>query len=138
MRNSNFLEKRVQFLADNIGRLFSSEKISDFLKSQHVKIAPGVIQNYTEYLRNAFIIHEVNRFDMIGKRIFESGNKFYFENTDIRNVITGYNVRDLGKLLENVVYNHLLFLGFKIKVGRINTQEIDFICTRVEKCSTCR
>jgi len=130
LRNSNFLEKLVLFLADNIGSLFSAKKISDFLKSQQTNIAPNQIQTYTRYLVNAYIIHEVDRYDIIGKRIFETGNKFYFENTGIRNAIIGYRPQDLGKLLENVVYNHLLYLGYKIKVGTIHTKEIDFIGER--------
>jgi len=130
LRNNNFLEKLVLFLADNIGSLFSAKKISDFLKSQQTKIAPNQIQTYTRYLVNAYIIHEVDRYDIIGKRIFETGSKFYFENTGIRNAIIGYRPQDLGKLLENVVYNHLLYLGYKIKVGTMNTKEIDFIGER--------
>ncbi|RDC56097.1 ATP-binding protein [Pedobacter chinensis] len=130
LRNSNFLEKLVLFLADNIGSLFSAKKISDFLKSQQTKIAPNQIQTYTKYLVNAYVIHEVDRYDIIGKRIFETGSKFYFENTGIRNAIIGYKPQDLGKLLENVVYNHLLYLGYKIKVGTMNTKEIDFIAER--------
>lgn len=130
LRNSNFLEKLILFLADNIGSLFSAKKISDFLKSQQTNIAPNQIQTYTRYLVNAYIIHEVDRYDIVGKRIFETGSKFYFENTGIRNAIIGYRPQDLGKLLENVVYNHLLYLGYKLKVGTMNTKEIDFIGER--------
>lgn len=130
LRNSNFLEKLVQFLADNIGSLFSAKKISDFLKSQHANLAPNQIQQYAGYLTNAYIIHEVSRYDVVGKRIFEIGSKFYFENTGIRNAIIGYRIKDMGKLLENVVYNHLLHLGYEIKVGVLNAQEIDFIAER--------
>lgn len=130
LRNSQFLEKLIIFLADNVGSLFSAKKISDFLKSQNTRIAPNQIQQLSAYLANAYIIHEVNRYDIAGKRIFEIGNKFYFENTGIRNVITGYSLKDRGKLLENIVYNHLLYLGYEIKVGVMNAQEIDFVCER--------
>lgn len=131
LRNSNFLEKLVQFLADNIGSLFSAKKISDFLKSQQANLAPNQIQQYAGYLTSAYIIHEVGRYDVVGKKIFEIGSKFYFENTGIRNAIIGYRVGDLAKLLENVVYNHLLYLGYEVKVGVWNAQEIDFIAERV-------
>ena len=100
------------------------------MKSQNTRIAPNQIQQLSTYLANAYIIHEVSRYDIVGKRIFEIGNKFYFENTGIRNVITGYLLKDKGKLLENVVYNHLLFLGYDVKVGVVNAQEIDFVCQR--------
>ena len=130
LRNSNFLEKLVVFIADHIGSLFSAKRISDFLKSQQTNIAPNQIQLYTSYLTSAFIIHEVNRYDVLGKRIFEIGSKFYFENTGIRNAIMGYHVKDRAKLLENVVYNQLLYLGYNVKVGILNAQEIDFVCER--------
>lgn len=133
LRNSNFLEKLVQFLADNIGSLFSAKKISDFLKSQKTSMPPNLIQQYTTYLNNAYIIHEVNRYDITGKRIFEIGSKFYFENTGIRNAILGYKINDRAKLLENVVYNHLLYIGYSIKIGMLSMQEIDFIAERNEE-----
>lgn len=130
IRSTHFLEKLVQFLADNIGSLFSAKKIGDFLKSQNIRIAPNQVQQLSAYLTNAYIIHEVSRYDIAGRRIFEIGHKFYFENTGIRNVITGYSLKDRGKLLENVVYNHLVYSGYDVKVGAMNAQEIDFVCER--------
>src|SRR5882757_47909 len=99
LRNNQFLEKLIAFLADNIGSLFSGKRISDFLKSQHTNMPPNQIQQYCIHLTNAFIINEVSRYDIVGRRIFEIGSKYYFENTGIRNVITGYNLKDRGKLL---------------------------------------
>lgn len=130
LRNTNFLEKLVLFIADNIGSLFSAKKISDFLKSQKVNISPNQIQNYTKYLSNAFIIHAVRRYDIIGKRIFEIGDKYFFENIGLRNAIIGYKTNDIAKILENIVYNHLLYCGYDVMVGTINNQEIDFICEK--------
>jgi uncharacterized protein len=130
LRNSQFLEKLIEFLAGNIGSLFSAKRISDFLKSQHTNIPANQIQQYCDHLANAFIVHEVSRYDIVGRRIFEIGSKFYFENTGIRNVITGYQLKDRGKLLENIVYNHLLYLGYDVKVGSFHALEIDFVCDR--------
>jgi uncharacterized protein len=127
LRNNHLLERLVLFLADNIGSLFSANSISDFLRSQQIRGAHNQIQQFSEYLANAFIIHQLNRYDIVGKRIFETGSKFYFENTGIRNAIRGYSVKDRGKLLENLVCNHLLYLGFELKVGTRNNYEIDFI-----------
>ena len=73
IRNGLFLEQLTQFLADNIGNLFSAKKISDFLKSQKINISNIQVQNYAEYLNNAFLIHKVNRYDIERKRIFEIG-----------------------------------------------------------------
>lgn len=127
LRNTLFLEKLIQFLSENIGNLFSAKNISDYLKSQHTTISVNQIQSYTEYLNNAFLIHRVKRYDLIGKRVFEIGEKYYFENMGIRNIVVGYRITDKAKILENLVYNHLLYKGYDIKVGYYGDKEIDFI-----------
>ena len=127
LRNTLFLEKLIQFLSENIGNLFSAKNISDYLKSQHTTISVNQIQSYTEYLNNAFLIHRVERYDLIGKRVFEIGEKYYFENMGIRNIVIGYRITDKAKILENLVYNHLLYKGYDIKVGYYGDKEIDLI-----------
>ena len=127
LRNTLFLEKLIQFLSENIGNLFSAKNISDYLKSQHTAISVNQIQSYTEYLNNAFLIHRVERYDLIGKRVFEIGGKYYFENMGIRNIVIGYRITDKAKILENLVYNHLLYKGYDIKVGYYGDKEIDFV-----------
>ena len=127
LRNIDFLEKLIRFLAENIGSLFSAKNISDYLKSQHTAISVTQIQNYTHYLSNAFLIHRVERYDLVGKRVFEIGEKYYFENLGIRNIVIGYRITDRAKLLENLVYNHLLYLGYEVRIGYIGDKEIDFI-----------
>lgn len=127
LRNIDFLEKLIRFLAENIGSLFSAKNISDYLKSQHTAISVTQIQNYTHYLNNAFLIHRVERYDLVGKRVFEIGEKYYFENLGIRNIVIGYRITDRAKLLENLVYNHLLYLGYEVRIGYIGDKEIDFI-----------
>ena len=130
IRKTSLLEKLVIFLADNTGSLFSAKKISDFLKSQHIKIAPNQVQQYIFYLVSSFIIHEVKRFDIKGKKIFEINDKYYFENLGIRNAIWGYRLQDRGKIMENMVYNHLIFLNYEVKVGKLSNKEIDFIAEK--------
>jgi predicted AAA+ superfamily ATPase len=130
LRNVDFLERLIEYLAENIGNLFSAKKVSDFLKLQQVKISVSQIQNYLQYLANAFLIHRVERYDLVGKRMFEIGEKDYFENLGLRNNIIGYRINDEGKLLENLVYNHLLFLGYQAKVGFLQQKEIDFVAER--------
>ena len=127
LRNTLFLEKLIQFLSENIGNLFSAKNISDYLKSQHTAISVNQIQSYTEYLNNAFLIHRVERYDLIGKRVFEIGEKYSFENMGIRNIVIGYRITDKAKILENLVYNHLLYKGYDIKVGYYGDKEIDFV-----------
>lgn len=130
VRNTTFLEQLVLFLADNTGSLFSAKKISDFLKSQKINIAPNQVQVYIQHLVNAFIIHKVPRYDILGKRIFEIGEKYYFENLGIRNGIWGYRLEDRAKIVENAVYNHLLFKGYSVTVGNVGDKEIDFIAEK--------
>ncbi|NQW75236.1 MAG: ATP-binding protein [Cytophagales bacterium] len=130
IRNIPFLEQLVLFLASNTGSIFSSKKISDFLKSQGINIAPNQVQIYISYLTNAFIIRSVARFDIIGKRLFEVGEKYYFENLGIRNALWGYRLEDQGKILENAVYNHLAYCGYKISIGMLGAKEIDFIAEK--------
>jgi hypothetical protein len=130
VRNVSFLEQLVLFLASNTGSIFSAKKISDFLKSQRINIAPNQVQIYNRYLVNAFIIQAVSRYDIIGKRIFEIGEKYYFENLGIRNALWGYRLEDRGKIIENAVYNHLAYCGYKISIGMLGDKEIDFIAEK--------
>ena len=130
IRNTAFLENLVLFLADNIGQLFSAKKISDYLKSQKINIATSQIISYLTHLSNAFLIHKVGRFDIAGKKIFEIGEKFYFEDIGLRNAIYNYKQSDIGKLIENAVYNHLIFYDYEVKVGQVGQYEIDFVGKR--------
>jgi len=130
IRNVLFLEQLVLFLASNTGSLFSAKKISDFLKSQRINMASNQVQTYSDYLVHAFLIHRVSRYDLIGKRIFETGEKYYFENLGIRHALWGYRLEDRGKIMENVVYNHLLFRGYEVQVGNLGSLEIDFVAQR--------
>ncbi|WP_239060609.1 ATP-binding protein [Bacteroides sp. 519] len=130
IRNTAFLEQLIRFLANNIGSLFSSNSISDFLKSQKVNISPNQVSEYADSLAEAFVVHRIGRYDIVGKKLFERGEKYFFENMGIRNAVAGYKPQDRAKRLENVVCNHLLFCGYDVKVGTLSPEEIDFVCTR--------
>ena len=130
IRNTIFLEQLIRFLADNTGSLFSSKSISDFLKSQNVKLASNQVSEYADYLAEAFVVHRIGRYDVIGKRFFEIGEKYFFENMGIRNAVAGYKIQDRAKRIENVVCNHLIYCGYEVKVGTMMSEEIDFVCTR--------
>ena len=130
IRNTLFLENLVKFLADNVGSLFSAKNISDYLKSQFSTLSVNQIQAYAGYLCNAFMLHNVKRYDLAGKRMFEVGEKYYFEDLGIRNVLVGYRSKDKGKILENLIFKHLKYLGYDIKVGNMNGQEIDFVAEK--------
>lgn len=130
IRNTIFLEQLIKFLASNVGSLFSSKSISDFLKNQKVQISPNQVNEYAMALADAFVVHRIGRYDIVGKRLFERGEKYYYENLGIRNAIAGYKRQDRAQRLENVVCNHLFYCGYDVKVGTIATEEIDFVCTR--------
>jgi len=130
LRSTVFLEQLVAFLASNTGSIFSAKKISDFLKSQRVNIAPNQVQLYIQHLASAFLIHQTKRYDITGKRLFEVGEKYYFENLGIRNALWGYRLEDRGKILENAVHNHLLVSGYIVEVGILDNNEIDFIAQK--------
>ncbi len=130
IRNTAFLEQLIRFLANNIGSLFSSNSISDFLKNQKVNISPNQVSEYANSLAEAFIVHRIGRYDIVGKKLFERGDKYFFENMGIHNAVAGYKPQDRAKRLENVVCNHLLFCGYDVKVGTLSPEEIDFVCTR--------
>jgi len=143
LRNPQFLEQLTQFLADNIGNLFSSKKIADFLKSQKIATSVTQVQNYADYLANAFLIHKVPRYDIAGKRIFEIGEKYYFEDLGLRNVRLNFRQTEHTHLMENLIYNELRMRGYSVDVGQVtqNTKnengiserkqlEVDFVCNR--------
>jgi predicted AAA+ superfamily ATPase len=130
LRNTYFLEQLIKFLANNIGHLFSANSISDFLKNQSEKSSPNQVSEYVSALTDSYLIHSVGRYDIAGKRLFERGEKYYFENLGIRNIIAGYKPQDRANRLENVVYNHLLYCGYSVAVGAIAGKEVDFVCEK--------
>ena len=131
IRNIPFLENLVRFLADNTGKIISANSIAKYMKSQGETITSTAIINYTKFLCDAYMLHKVNRYDIHGKRLFESNDKFYFEDHGIRNALAGGNREgDIEKVIENVVYTHLIRLGYDVTVGQLQAGEIDFVCTK--------
>lgn len=130
IRNHAFLENLVKYLASNTGNLISAKKVSDFLKSQNLRISPQIVIDYLHYLQNAFLIFKVPRSDISGKKVFETNEKYYFEDIGLKNVLGGISHFQINQVLENVVYHHLLVLGYDIAVGVSGDKEIDFICTK--------
>jgi len=130
VRNIVFLENLVRFLADNTGQIFSARKISEYLKSQNISMATSQVISYLTHLTDAFLIQKVGRFDIAGKKIFEVGDKFYFQDLGLRNTVFEYKLTDLGKMMENAVYNHLRYQSYEVKVGSTGPYEIDFVCRK--------
>ena len=130
IRDVAFLNNLLHFLADNTGSIVSAKKISDYLKSQQSSKSVSIIINYLTFLENAYFIFKAKRKDIQGKKIFEIGEKYYFEDFGLRNSVLGFNISDINKIVENAVYLHLLINGYKIYVGKKGDKEIDFIAER--------
>lgn len=133
IRNVPFLENLVRFMADNIGKLISANSIAKYMKSQGESITSTLVINYISFLCEAYILHKVNRYDIHGKRIFENNDKFYFDDNGVRNAIAGGTREgDIEKVIENIIYQHLIRLGYQVYVGQLQAGEIDFVCTKPE------
>ena len=131
IRNPVFLENLMRFLADNAGKIISANSISKYMRGQGQNITSTAIINYIQALCETYVIHKVNRYDIHGKRLFETNDKYYFEDNGIRNCLGGGNREgDIEKVMENVVYNHLVRLGYEVTVGQLQASEIDFVCSK--------
>lgn len=131
IRNVNFLQRLARFLADNTGNLVSARKISNFLKAQQVTVSHNLVLDYLSYLTSALLVFRADRYDIVGKKIFEVGEKYYFEDHGLRHALVGFGIGDINKILENVVYLNLRAAGYEVKVGQLSGhKEIDFVCER--------
>ena len=131
IRNIHFLESLIEFLADNVGNLFSANNIAKYMKSQRTTVSTQAVLNYLKPLSNAFFVYKVSRFDINRLKIFEIGEKYYFEDLGLRNCIRGFDSRkDINKVMENAVYLHLIRMGFRVYIGQLGTMEIDFVADK--------
>lgn len=131
IRNISFLENLVRYISNNIGSLFSANNISKYLKSQQINMTPQLVLNYLKGLTNSYIIHKVSRFEIGGLKIFEIGEKYYFEDLGIRNLLFGTSISsDIHKIIENAIFLHLIQSGFTVYVGKFGSKEIDFVAEK--------
>ena len=131
IRNVPFLENLISFISDSTGKIISASSISTYMKTQQIEVTTTVILNYLAYFCNAFIINKVPRYDIHGKRLLESSEKYYFEDLGLRNALTGSNqIGDIEKLIENAIYLHLKSQGFTVSVGQFRQMEIDFVAKK--------
>ncbi|MBU4443645.1 MAG: ATP-binding protein [Candidatus Marinimicrobia bacterium] len=130
VRNVNFLENLVRFLADNIGNLTTAKRISDFLKNQKINMSPNIILNYLSNLISSNIILKASRLNIEGRKIFEISEKYYFEDLGLRHALVGYRQSAINQVYENLVYNHLIVNGYKVYIGQLPNREIDFVAEK--------
>lgn len=129
IRDIELLERIVLYVLDNIGNTFSAKNISDFLKSQGRKLSRETVYNYLKALENAYIISRVQRYDIKGKSILETQEKFYLTDLGLRHTKLGYRANDIAGYLENIIYLELLRRKYTVNIGKLGTKEIDFIGT---------
>ncbi len=134
IRNVTFIENLAHYIADTTGKLVSIRNIANAMVSQGSKVSDVMTSTYLKYLCNAYIVSAVQRYDIHGKKLFEQNNKYYFADHGLRNLLCGFNVRgSIEKIIENVIYLHLLAQGFKVTVGIFRSTEIDFVAKRGDK-----
>lgn len=127
IRNIRFVEDLSGFIADNTGSMVSAKKISDYLKSQQINIPVARVIEYLKFMCNAYFLIRIPKADLKGKRFFEIGEKYYFNDLGLRNSISGFKPGDINKILENVVLLHMISQGFKAFTGSMGNKEIDFV-----------
>jgi len=134
IRQVRYLNDLATYLADTTGKLFSANKISNYMKSQRIDMQPKTIIEYLNYLLNAFLVQRIRPAYLQGKELLRVGEKYYFEDLGIRHAIRPFRANDIGQVLENVVCQHLLTNGYSLSVGRNGDKEIDFIAEKDGEC----
>ena len=131
IRNIPFLNNLIAFYADTTGKLTSANSISKYMKTQNENVSSNLILLYRSFYSEAFLIDVVSRYDIHGKKLFESNEKIYWDDIGLRNLkASGGMDSYIEKVIENAVYKQLSFLGYDIKVGVLNAGEVDFVCTK--------
>lgn len=130
VRKVDQLERIVKFAFDNVGKTFSAKSISDYLKSERRTIDNETVYNYLEKLENAYILYRCSRYDIQGKELLKTQEKFYLADTALRYSVLGFTMTSVAAMLENVVYLELRRRGYSVNIGKTADGEIDFIAKK--------
>lgn len=131
VRNVSFLENLIKYVGDNIGKPLSATNIQNYMTSNKNEASKNLILNYLKAMSEAFLVHDVTRFNLHGKKLLENNDKYYFGDVGLRNfIVGGRRANDIEKIVENLVYQHLIRLGYKVTVGQMYATEIDFVGTK--------
>lgn len=133
IRDIELLERLIKYLFDNVGCTFSGKNIADYFKSQHRKVDINTIYNYLSALESAFIVYRVSRFDIQGKEILKTQEKFYVSDISIIHAVMGFKNRMISQLLENLVFLELKRRGYKVYIGKLGNLEIDFVAEKTSE-----
>ena len=130
IRKVDQLERVVKYTFSNVGNTFSAKSISDYLKSEHRKIDNETVYSYLEKLEKAYLLYRCSRYDLQGKEILKTQEKFYLADTALRYSVLGYNPDSVASSLENVVYLELCRRGYEVNIGKTADGEVDFVAQR--------
>ena len=130
IRKVDLLERVIKYTFQNVGNTFSAKTISDYLKSEHRKIDNETVYSYLEKLEKAYLIHKCSRYDIKGKSILKTQEKFYLADVSLRYSVLGYNSNDVASSLENIVYLELKRRGYEVNIGKTVNGEVDFIASK--------
>lgn len=124
------LERVVKYTFNNVGNTFSAKSISNYLKSEQRKIDNETVYSYLEKLQKAYILHRCSRYDLQGKSILKTQEKFYLADISLRYAVLGYTIDSVASSLENIVYFELKRRGYDVCIGKYKDKEIDFVATK--------
>lgn len=130
IRDIELLERVIKYAFDNIGNTFSGKNIADFFKSQQRKVDVNTVYNYLNALEGAFVLYRVPRYDIKGKEILKTQEKFYVSDVSIIYALMGYRDRMISGILENIVFLELKRRGYNVYIGKLDTTEIDFVAEK--------
>ena len=128
IRDVDLLERIIAYVTSNIGTTFSSTAISKYLKSEGRSVSPETVLSYIKACIDAFLFYQVKRQDLQGKKILTVNEKYYVADHGVREAVFGGNLKDINRVLENIIYMELLRRGYTVTVGKAGDQEIDFVC----------
>ena len=130
IRNTDIIQNLTDYLMDNVSNLTSANNITKVLNTNNISITDKTINNYIEYLCNAFAFYKLKRFDIKGKKYLSTQNKYYLADHSFRYAILGTNNMDYGRLYENIVAIELLRRGYEVYIGTLYQKEIDFVAKK--------
>lgn len=133
IKNYDLFNRVVKFIVENVGKTFSANTIVKYLKSEGRSLTIESIYNYLEWLEKAFVIYRCSRYDLQGKSVLKTQEKFYLADSSLKYCILGFNPRSIAAMLENIVYFELLRKGYSVFIGKNETKEIDFVGVKQDK-----
>lgn len=134
IRNVRFLEKLIAFVADNIGKKISTRNISRYIESEKSDVSPTTVSSYLKFLTNAYIIKDMDGYDIHGKKLLEQTATYYFQDMGLCNFLAGFKLGNhIEKIIENAIWHHLTTCGYKVKLGTLRAGDIDFVATKKDR-----